>query len=178
MQLQRISEELEKQGYTTYMSKVNYFPFHIFSDRLTQYEMRMAMAFQFARHYLELIPNLEAQKVDWLLCDRHYICHLAFAATYGLGWKEIERLADIFRLGGTPDLTFYFDVPLEVSLDRIHNRKSKKIAEDETPEILGATLENYQRIVRMNPTDPLVCIDATDSVEIQTEQILRYISEL
>ena len=30
-QLQRVREELEKQGYTTYMSKVNYFPFHIFS---------------------------------------------------------------------------------------------------------------------------------------------------
>ena len=125
-QLFRVHDKLESLGYSTYVSKVAYYPFHIFKEQLTQHEMRIGMAFQFAKHYLELIPKLESNNVDYLLCDRHALCHLAFAKTYGLTESQIKQISRIFSLGKTPDLICYFELPLNDAMDRIVNRSSNR----------------------------------------------------
>lgn len=178
-QLNRVKDALTSAGYMVYTSKVAYYPFHLYqSEMITQYEIRVNMGFDFAKHYLTLLPQLKQEGYDYVLCDRHALCHLAFAMTYGIDAGQIEKLDAVFAIGGHPDLTLFFDVPLEVSLARIHARTDKPADTDETREILGPTLEHYHRLIKTPHFQDTVCIDATAAVEEQTEIIIKLIQEM
>ncbi|MBO7217749.1 MAG: thymidylate kinase [Clostridia bacterium] len=177
-QLFKARDALNALGYSSYVSKVAYYPFHIFQEQLTQHDMRIGMAFQFAKHYLELIPELEKKGIDYLLCDRHALCHLAFAKTYGLDDEKIEHISKIFNLAKSPDLICYFDLPLSVAMDRIINRSEKAVDSDETVEILGATQNNYKDIIAKFIKTPLLSVDATLPIEQQTDIIMKKILDI
>lgn len=178
-QVNKIKFRLTTKGYKVWLSKVSYYPFHVYENKtITQYEIRIGMAFFFAQHYLTLIPQLKQQKYDYVLCDRHALCHLAFAKTYGINDEQLNKLNAIFSIGGHPDLTFYFDIPLEVSLERIRTRKDKPVDQDEIPEILGSTLENYARLINTDSFKDTVHINATLPSDNQTQFIMNMISRI
>ena len=177
-QIQQVKYELEKNGKKVFVSKVNYYPFHRYlNHEVTQYEIRINMAFTFVQHYLELVEELSGKAYDFLLCDRYSLCHLAFVMTYGVENEKIKKLIAIYNIAYKPDLILYFDIPLNVSIKRIYARLEKEADTDETPEILGETIKNYEKLIMEDIFDKVVRIDATLSKEQQTNQIMKTIME-
>lgn len=147
-QIMLTKQQLENIGKRVFITKVPFYPFYKYeNDKITQYEIRVEMAFSFARYYLELLPKLEEKGIDYVLCDRHALCHIAFGLTYGLTKEQTLRINSIFNIAKQPDIIFYFDIPTEVSMNRIHNRKTKPTDTDETYPILKDTNNNYQLIL-------------------------------
>lgn len=177
-QMDRAAEALAREGKRVCRSKVAYYPFHLYqSEEITQLDLRIGMGFAFARHYRERLPEWEREGVDYVLCDRHALCHLAFAGTYGVDREGIRKLEAIFGLGGEPDLTFYFDVPLTEALRRIGSRTEKPADSDETPEILGETQKHYEELLQEERFGKVIRVDAMLSAEEQTRQIMEKIWE-
>lgn len=174
-QIIEIKKVIENQGFKVYIAKVPFYPFHKFIDgkSITQYDVRINMAFTFARYYLELLPKLEKEGYDYLLCDRHYLCHLAFALTYGVNDNQIKKLQKIFSLTRDPDYIFYFDIPLYVAMKRINLRRDKPVDSDETSEILGTTLANYKKILSSFAFSNVIQIDATKRSNAITSEIVE-----
>lgn len=178
-QLNRVRDALKSAGHKVCTSKVAYYPFYFHQGGLiTQYEIRIGMGFDFAKHYLTLLPAAKAAGCDYVLCDRHALCHLAFGMTYGLNAEQMEKLDAVFAIGGHPDLTLFFDVPLEESLARIHARMDQPVDTDETRDVLGPTLRHYHQLIRSPRFCDTVCIDATVPMEEQTQVIIKLIQEM
>lgn len=177
-QLTQISENLANCGYKTCVTKIQHVPFYKYeSEIITQYEIRVHMAFEFADYYIHRIRELEHENCDFMLCDRHALCQLAFAMTYGINKKQRQVLEEIFAIPGQPDITFYFDVPLDVALNRIHAR-AKPARVHETKEILGPTLQNYKTLIHSDRFSNTVCIDAEKNANQQTLILMEHIKPL
>ena len=178
-QISRVREVLINLGYKVFVSKVEYYPFHLYQNNIiTQYEIRLSMAFAFAKHYLSLLPRLERQGYNYVLCDRHALCHLAFAKTYGLSQYRLARLETVYALGGHPALTLLFDLQLNEAIRRIHARTDKLVADDETPGILRPTLRHYHELIQTRRFRDAFLLNATLPAEKQTRIIVKMIQEL
>lgn len=178
-QIDRVREVLIKLGHRVFVSKVEYYPFHLYQNSIiTQYEIRLGMAFAFAKHYLSLLPQLERQGYSYVLCDRHALCHLAFAKTYGLSQYRLARLEAVYALGGHPDLTLLFDLQLNEAIRRIHARKDKLVADDEKPGILRPTLRHYHELIKTRYFHDTFLLNATLPAEEQTSIIVKMIQEM
>lgn len=82
---------------------------------LTPTTFSLIHATDFADRYeRQILPRLEAGFV--VLCDRYMYTAFARDRVRGCDPEWLRRLYDF---AATPDITFYYDVPLEVSLHRI-----------------------------------------------------------
>lgn len=175
-QIRRVSDVLTLKGYKVYISKVFYYPFfHFKDDILDDFLLRINMGFEFAKHYMTLLPVLKEQNYDYVLCDRFTLCHMAFSKTYGLDETQLKTVYRLYSLVSEPDITLFFDVPCNIALERIHSRKEKAVCADETYEIISKTIDNYHYLIDKNlffNKKPVV-IDATSSEQDITNEVLK-----
>jgi dTMP kinase len=134
------------------------------------------------RYERQILPLLKAGYI--VLADRYVFTAYARDAVRGCDRKWIRNL---YSFAETADITFFFDVPLEVALDRIlAGRPKLKYHEagmdlDLSPDPVesfrifqGMIYEEYQKIVK--EYSPVV-IDAHQPIEEQQEQVRKIISE-
>ncbi len=69
----------------------------------------------------KILPALE--RGQWVVSDRFVDASYAYqGGGRGLSWRRIEYLEDWLVAGCRPDLTFWFDAPVEVGLKRARAR--------------------------------------------------------
>ncbi|UQS85058.1 dTMP kinase [Apilactobacillus apisilvae] len=111
-------------------------------------------------------PALEKQKL--VICDRFLDSSIAYqGGGRMIGESLVYEMNQFATEGFLPDLTIYFDIPVEVGLQRIaKNRKSDDIdrLDVETIDFHKRVHHAYQEIVKNNPKRVKV-VDATQSID-------------
>ncbi len=150
---------------------------------LTPTTFSLIHATDFADRYeRQILPLLRAGFI--VLADRYVYTALARDAVRGV---DPDWVAELYSFAVAPDLTFYFEVPLEVSLTRIlEGRPELKYHEAgldmawstdpyESFRIFqGKILKEYSE---MKKKFPFVTIDATKEIHAQQAEVRSLISQ-
>ena len=119
-------------------------------------------------------PALNAGK--WVISDRFSDASFAYqGAGRGMDWEKLRQLETWVAL--VPDLTLFFDVPVEVARQRLANNVSLDRFEQEQSEFFERVRSGYHRRVAENP-ERFAVIDAAQtlaSVQLQLTVILESI---
>ena len=128
-------------------------------------------------------PALSAGK--WVISDRFSDASFAYqGGGRGLDWGKLSQLEQWVHPDLQPDLTLFFDVPVEVARQRLRspdNTRPNNIPldrfEQEQADFFERVRAGYYRRVRQNP-QRYVVIDAAQSMDIvkqKLEEIILYI---
>ena len=125
-------------------------------------------------HIEQLIkPALRAGK--WVISDRFSDASFAYqGGGRGLDWGKLSQLEQWVHGDLQPDLTLFFDVPVEVAQERLANNISLDRFEQEQADFFERVRAGYHKRVRENPQRYAV-IDAAQSmvnVKYQLEVII------
>ena len=188
-QLYLVKRWLELEGYrvffTEWNSSVLVKPSTTKGKReqlLTPTTFSLIHATDFADRYeRQILPLLRAGYL--VLADRYVFTAFARDAVRGLDRDWLEK---IYRFAVHPDLTFYFRVPLEVSLNRILEGRPQ-LKYHEAGLDMGWTTDPYEsfRIFqgkirdeyeRMTPEFGFTVIDASREIHEQQDEVRRLIA--
>ena len=118
-------------------------------------------------------PALHAGK--WVISDRFSDASFAYqGGGRGLDWDKLSQLEQWVHPDLQPDLTLFFDVPVEVARQRLANNASLDRFEQEQAEFFERVRAGYHKRVQQNPQRYIV-IDAAqhmDNVKQKLEEIV------
>jgi len=187
-QLMLLHQWLQAQGYGTVFSEWNSSPLVRDTTRrgkkkhmLTPSTFSLIHATDFAdRMEHNIIPLLKAGAV--VLCDRYIFTAFARDVARGMDAKWVREL---YSFAVKPTVAFYFRVPLEVAMKRLHDgRNGFKFYEagmdlgltedpDESFRLFQTRIiEEYEKIV---PEFEVTAVDATLPIEEQQSQMRQIV---
>ena len=148
----------------------------IVSDK-TELLLMEAARIQHVQNVIEVALN----DGKWVICDRFYDSTTAYQ---GYGRKmdlDFIRQLNAFAVGETvPDLTIYFDLPLEQGFERTRKRYADKEIfdrfESQKIDFYRRIEQGFKDIVRNN-NERVKLIDASLSIEEVHQQICRLVNE-
>ncbi|MFZ8831127.1 MAG: dTMP kinase [Thermodesulfobacteriaceae bacterium] len=111
-----------------------------------------------------IIPSLREGKL--VILDRYYPSTIAYQGAEGFDFKELLTLNE--TIAPTPDLVIYFDLPVEVAVNRLKER-GNEFSIFEKGEKLVRIAENYGKLF---PLFKVHRIDALQSVDKLIEEVL------
>ena len=121
-------------------------------------------------------PALVAGK--WVISDRFSDASFAYqGAGRGMGWEKLRQLEQWVHADLQPDLTLFFDVPVEVARQRLSNNVSLDRFEQEQGEFFERVRAGYLRRVSENPQRYAV-IDGAQSLAEVKRQLVGIIESL
>ncbi|HEX5363941.1 MAG TPA: dTMP kinase [Gallionella sp.] len=128
-------------------------------------------------HLDQLIkPALQAGK--WVISDRFSDASFAYqGAGRGMDWDKLSQLEQWVHGDLQPDLTVFFDVPVEVARERLSNNVALDRFEQEQSDFFDRVRGGYHKRVQQNPHRYAV-VDAAQSladVKRQLEAIIESI---
>jgi len=107
-------------------------------------------------------PALHAGK--WVVSDRFSDASFAYqGGGRGLDWDKLSQLEQWVHADLQPDLTLFFDVPVEVARQRLANNASLDRFEQEQADFFERVRAGYHKRVRQNPQRYAV-INAAQSI--------------
>lgn len=127
------------------------------------------------QHLVEkILPALDEGKL--VLCDRFIDSSIAYQG-YGrqLGAKAVIDINLFAVEDHLPDITFFLDIDLKTSLDRVNKRDELDRLEGSGLDFFERVYDGYQKIVKENSR--IVVIDATRSVEEVGDEIIEIIEK-
>jgi len=108
-------------------------------------------------------PALRAGK--WVISDRFSDASFAYqGGGRGLDWDKLSQLEQWVHPDLQPDLTLFFDVPVEVARQRLANNVSLDRFEQEQADFFERVRAGYHKRVQQNP-QRYVVIDAAQSLD-------------
>lgn len=108
-------------------------------------------------------PGLHAGK--WVISDRFSDASFAYqGGGRGLDWNKLNQLEQWVHPGLQPDLTLFFDVPVEIARQRLANNASLDRFEQEQADFFERVRAAYHKRVQQNPHRYIV-IDAAQSMD-------------
>lgn len=130
-----------------------------------------------AQHIKQVIrPALKAGQ--WLLCDRFTDATYAYqGGGRTLDEAHIAYLEAWVQMGLQPDVTFLFDAPLEVCLERIRSRGVKDRIEREAVSFFERIRAAYLDRAQLFP-ERFRVIDASGGIESVQAQLVEYLERL
>ncbi len=121
-----------------------------------------------------IVPALHSGK--WVLSDRFSDASFAYqGAGRGMDWNKLKELESWVNL--QPDLTLFFDVPVEVARARLVNNVSLDRFEQEQGEFFERVRAGYHRRVAENPARYAV-IDAAKTLAAVQQQLAAIIEAI
>ena len=118
-------------------------------------------------------PGLRAGK--WVISDRFSDASFAYqGGGRGLSWEKLRQLEQWVHPDLQPDLTLYFDLPVEIARQRLANNVSLDRFEQEQADFFERVRAGYHKRVQEHPQRYAV-IDAAqniDNVKYQLEKIV------
>lgn len=128
-------------------------------------------------HVEEVIkPALRAGK--WVISDRFSDATFAYqGAGRGMDWDKLTQLEQWVHADLQPDLTLFFDVPVEVARERLSNNASLDRFEQEQSEFFERVRAGYHQRIRQIPQRYAV-IDASQSMGDVKHQLERIIASI
>ena len=127
------------------------------------------------QHLVEkILPALDEGKL--VLCDRFIDSSTAYQG-YGrqLGAKAVIDINLFAVEDHLPDITFFLDIDLKTSLDRVNKRDELDRLEGSGLDFFERVYDGYQKIVKENSR--IVVIDAMRSVEEVGDEIIEIIEK-
>lgn len=118
-------------------------------------------------------PALRAGK--WVVSDRFSDASFAYqGGGRKMDWDRLKQLEQWVHPDLQPDLTLFFDVPIEVARQRLANNATLDRFEQEQSEFFERVRAGYHRRVNENPQRYAVIDGAQslDKVKLQLEEII------
>ena len=156
-QLQLIYNELIT-NYRVFISKIEYMPLNEMNKSLIK---NLLIDFKSGIEILKQATDIHTKdnKFDYILCDRYLMCYLAYAYLYGI--EPVDLIRKMLFFIKNPDLTLYFDIDVDLALNRIKQRNSE-INKHENYESLMKAKKGYEKLY--NSFGNLEIIDANKSI--------------
>lgn len=111
-------------------------------------------------------PSLGMGK--WVISDRFSDASFAYQGSgRGLDWGKLKQLEEWVHGDLQPDLTLFFDVPVEVARQRLANNAALDRFEQEHVEFFERVREGYHRRIRENPRRYVVIDGAQTMNEVK-----------
>lgn len=121
-------------------------------------------------------PALLAGK--WVISDRFSDASFAYqGAGRGMDWGKLKQLEDWVHSDLQPDLTLFFDVPVDVARQRLASNATLDRFEQEQGEFFERVRAGYHRRVQENPQRYAV-IDAAQSLEQVKAQLTAILADI
>ena len=121
-------------------------------------------------------PALRAGK--WVVSDRFSDASFAYqGGGRGLDWNKLKQLEQWVHGDLQPDLTLFFDVPVEVAKQRLANNASLDRFEQEQADFFECVRAGYHKRVQENPQRYAV-IDAAKTLNEVKQQLEKIISSV
>jgi len=121
-------------------------------------------------------PSLQAGK--WVISDRFSDASFAYqGGGRGMGWDRLRQLEQWVHPDLQPDLTLFFDVPVEVARQRLSNNVSLDRFEQEQSDFFERVRSGYHRRVKENP-QRYVVINGAQSLGRVRQQLEEIIESL
>jgi dTMP kinase len=109
-------------------------------------------------------PALRAGK--WVISDRFSDASFAYqGGGRGLDWDKLNQLEQWVHPDLQPDLTLFFDLPVEVAQQRLANNVSLDRFEQEQADFFERVRAGYHKRLQQNP-QRYVVIDAAQALDI------------
>lgn len=116
-------------------------------------------------------PALESG--HWVICDRFSDSTFAYqCSAKGLPEAHLKQLEQMVHKDINPAMTFFFDVPLQVSKERLlkHGKELDRF-EIESDDFKNNVVKGYKTLVKRNPGRYKV-IDSSQTIAATTEQVM------
>ena len=121
-------------------------------------------------------PGLHAGK--WVISDRFSDASFAYqGGGRGLSWEKLSQLEQWVHPDLQPDLTLYFDIPVDVARQRLANNVSLDRFEQEQADFFERVRAGYHKRVQEHP-QRYVVIDAAQKIENVKHQLEKIILTL
>lgn len=121
-------------------------------------------------------PALAAGK--WVISDRFSDASFAYqGGGRGMDWEKLRQLEQWVHPDLQPDLTLFFDVPVEVARQRLSNNVSLDRFEQEQDAFFERVRAGYHRRVAENPQRYAV-IDAAQTLDAVQRQLAAIIESI
>jgi len=121
-------------------------------------------------------PALAAGK--WVISDRFSDASFAYqGGGRGMGWEKLRQLEQWVHPDLQPDLTLFFDVPVDVARQRLSNNVSLDRFEQEQDAFFERVRAGYHRRVAENPQRYAV-IDAAQTLAAVQQQLVAIVESI
>ncbi len=121
-------------------------------------------------------PALAAGK--WVISDRFSDASFAYqGGGRGMDWEKLKQLEQWVHPDLQPDLTLFFDVPVEVARQRLKNNVALDRFEQEQDDFFARVRAAYFQRVKENP-QRYVVIDAAQSLTDVQQQLAAIIASI
>ena len=125
--------------------------------------------------HIEQIIRPALQRGTWVISDRFSDASFAYqGGGRGMAWDKLKTLEQWVHADLQPDLTLFFDVPVEVARQRLANNASLDRFEQEQADFFARVRSGYQRRIQENPQRYAVIDGAQtlDQVRLDLESII------
>ncbi len=147
-----------------------------FTEDPVQFNRQMAYLFAGDRHdhlYNEIDGVMKLlQAGTQVITTRYYFSSLAYNANSAEEYEFIYRLNQDFP---NPDIVFYFDLPVEVALERVNRRSHQEIYETQSK--LTQVRNNYEQVFSKYSGQWLK-LDATQAPEEIHQKVIQTVAQL
>lgn len=129
-------------------ARLSYFPLNDYGDsKIKDYLLNLRSLYEIINYYTKI--NFQSRKKDLTLYDRHILCYLAYAYAHGINPVVLlKHCFSLYPFIKEPDLTIYFNIDVNIALERIENRtKEKNKDKSESYETLSKAKEGYERLI-------------------------------
>ncbi len=128
--------------------------------------------------HIEQVIKPALQTGKWVISDRFTDASFAYqGGGRGLDWEKLTQLEQWVHRDLQPDLTLFFDVPVEVARQRLSNNASLDRFEQEEADFFERVRAAYHKRVQQNP-QRYVVIDASRSLDEVKQQLETIVASL
>jgi dTMP kinase len=121
-------------------------------------------------------PALSAGK--WVISDRFSDASFAYqGGGRGYDWDKLNQLEQWVHADLQPDLTLFFDIPVEVARQRLSSNASLDRFEQEQDQFFERVRVGYHKRIQNNPNQYRIidAVKSIDEIKIKLEEIISSI---
>lgn len=123
-----------------------------------------------------IVPNLTNGVC--VLADRFVDSSIAYQGSGRmLGVNKVKQVYSLLEPFLEPDITFLFDAPLDVAMERLNRERTKDRIEKESLEFFKRVQDSYHELANENP-DRIKIISTVPAIEETRKKITHYLDEL
>ena len=142
-------------------------------------DTELLLMFASRAEHVSKVINPALHRGEWVLCDRFLDATYAYqGAGRGIQKQRIQQIADWTLKGLTPDLTLLFDLPVELGLERVLERKGEMDRfEQEKINFFKKIRKSYLKSAKAEP-NRIKIVDASLSITKIQKQLTQLIKPL
>ncbi|MGC2165162.1 MAG: dTMP kinase [Gallionella sp.] len=128
--------------------------------------------------HVETVIKPALQSGKWIISDRFSDASFAYQGSgRGFDWHKLSQLEKWVHGDMNPDLTLFFDVPVDVARQRLANNASLDRFEQEHAEFFERVRDGYHRRIAEQP-QRYVVIDGAQSMDLVKRRLEQVVITL